>query len=77
MHQSTDSQEDDVKKAGCEEIFFEKVSSTTLDKRHQLRACISMLCEQDQLVIARLDRLGCSQVEVFTDWTTSSSTKAM
>ena len=64
-HQSTDSQVDDLKAAGCEEVFFEKVSgTTTLDKRHQLRACLSMLREQDQLVVAKLDRLGRSQVEV-------------
>ena len=64
-HQSTDSQVDDLKAAGCEEVFFEKVSSTTtLDKRHQLRACLSILREQDQLVVAKLDRLGRSQVEV-------------
>ena len=64
-HQSTNSQVDDLKAAGCEEVFFEKVSSTTtLDKRHQLRACLSMLREQDQLVVAKLDRLGRSQVEV-------------
>ena len=64
-HQSTDSQVDDLKAAGCEEVFFEKVSSTTtLDKRHQLRACLATLREQDQLVVAKLDRLGRSQVEV-------------
>ena len=64
-HQSTDSQVDDLKAAGCKEVFFEKVSSTTtLDKRHQLRACLSTLREQDQLVVAKLDRLGRSQVEV-------------
>ena len=64
-HQFTDSHVDGLKAAGCEELFFEKVSSTTtLDKRHQLRACLSMLREQDQLVVAKLDRLGRSQVEV-------------
>ena len=64
-HQSTDSQVDELKAAGCDEVFFEKVSSTTtLDKRHQLRACLSMLRERDQLVVAKLDRLGRSQVEV-------------
>ena len=56
--QSTDSQVDDLKAAGCEEVFFEEVSSTTtLNKRHQLRACLSMLREKDQLVVAKLDRL--------------------
>ena len=64
-HQSTDSQVDDLKAAGCEEVFFEKISSsTTLDKRHQLRACLSMLREHDQLVVAKLDRLGRPQFEV-------------
>ena len=64
-HQSTDSQVDDLKAAGCEEVFFEKVSSTrALDKRHQLRACLSMLRAGDLLVVSKLDRLGRSQVEV-------------
>ena len=56
---------DDLKAAGCEEVFFEKVSSaTTLEKLHQLRACLSMLRGQDQLFVAKLDSLGLSQVEV-------------
>ena len=64
-HQSTDSQVDDLKADGCEEVFFEKVSSTTtLDKRHQLRACLSVLRKGDLLCVAKLDRLGRSQVEV-------------
>ena len=64
-HQSTDSQVDDLKADGCEEVFFEKVSSTTtLDKRHQLRACLSVLRKGDLLVVSKLDRLGRSQVEV-------------
>jgi len=64
-HQSTDSQVDDLKADGCEEVFFEKVSSTaTLDKRHQLRACLSVLRKSDVLCLARLDRIGRSQVEV-------------
>ena len=64
-HQSTDSQVEDLKADGCEEVFFEKVSSTTtLDKRHQLRACLSVLRKGDLLCVAKLDRLGRSQVEV-------------
>ena len=64
-HQSTDSQVDDLKADGCEEVFFEKVSSTTtLDKRHQLRACLSVLRKGDLLVVSKLDRLGRTQVEV-------------
>lgn len=46
-------------------MFFEKVSSTTtLEKRHQLRTCLSVLREGDLLCVAKLDRLGRSQVEV-------------
>ena len=64
-HQSSDSQVDDLKAAGCEEVFAEKVSSTTtLDKRHQLRACLSVLRKGDLLVVSKLDRLGRTQVEV-------------
>ena len=64
-HQSIDSQVDELKAAGCEEVFFEKVSSnTTLAKRHQLLACLSILRKGDLLCVARLDRLGRSQVEV-------------
>ena len=61
-HQSTDSQVDDLKADGCEEVFFEKVSSTTtLDKRHQLRACLSVLRKGDCCVVGPPCR---SQVEV-------------
>ena len=64
-HQNIDSQVDDLKADGCEEVFSEKVSSTaTLEQRHQLRACLSVMREGDQLCIAKLDRLGRSQVEV-------------
>ena len=64
-HQSTDSQVEELKAAGCEEVFFEKVSSTTtIDKRHQLRACLAVLRKGDLLCVAKLDRLGRSQVEV-------------
>ena len=56
---------EELKDAGCEEVFYEKVSSTaTLDKRHQLRACLSVLRSGDLLVVSKLDRLGRSQVEV-------------
>ena len=64
-HQSTDSQVEELKATGCEEVFFEKVSSTTtIDKRYQLRACLAVLRKGDLLCVAKLDRLGRSQVEV-------------
>ena len=47
------------------EVFAEKVSSrASLEKRHQLRACLETLQEGDELVVSKLDRLGRSQVEV-------------
>ena len=64
-HQNTDSQVDDLKADGCEEVFFEKVSSTApLEQRHEFRACLSVLRTGDQICVARLDRIGRSQVEV-------------
>ena len=62
-HQNTDSQLDDLKADGCEEVFLEKVSSTApLEQRHQFRACLSVLRKGDQICVARLDRIGRSQV---------------
>ena len=55
-HQSTDSQVDDLKADGCEEVFFERVSSTTtLEQRHQLRACLSVLRKGDLCLLYTSD----------------------
>jgi len=67
MHQQQglDAQVQELRDAGCEEVFSERVSSTTpLEKRHQLRTCLSVLQKGDILVVSKLDRLGRSQVEV-------------
>jgi len=65
QQQGLDAQIQELKDAGCEEIFSERVSSTTpLEKRHQLRNCLSVLQKGDILVVSKLDRLGRSQVEV-------------
>ena len=51
--------------AGCEQVFHERISSTTPDsKRLQLQAALAELAEGDELVVAKLDRLGRTQVEV-------------
>ena len=64
-HQDTAAQVADLKTAGCEEVFAEKVSSRApLEKRPQLRRCLESLQEGDELVVSKLDRLGRSQVEV-------------
>ena len=68
-HQDTAAQTDELKGAGCVEVFAEKVSSRApLEKRHQLRACLETLQKGDELVISKLDRLGRSQVEVIKPW---------
>lgn len=64
-HQDTAVQVADLKTAGCQEVFAEKVSSRApLEKRPQLRRCLESLQEGDELVVSKLDRLGRSQVEV-------------
>ena len=64
-HQNTDSRVDELKADGCEEVFFEKVSSTApLEQRHQFRACLSVLRQGDLLYVSKLDRMGRTQVEV-------------
>ena len=65
QQQGLDAQVQELKDAGCEEVFSERISSTTpLEKRHQLRTCLSVLQKGDILVVSKLDRLGRSQVEV-------------
>ena len=63
--QSTDAQVADLKAAGCDRIFHEKVSTRTPEeKRIQLQACLAVLEDGDELVVAKLDRLGRTMVEV-------------
>ena len=46
-------------------MFHESISSRTPDsKRAQLQAALSALTEGDELVVAKLDRLGRNQVEI-------------
>ncbi len=58
-HQDTKSQVAELRSAGCQEVFSEKVSSRApLEKRLQLRRCLETLEEGDELVVSKLDRLG-------------------
>jgi DNA invertase Pin-like site-specific DNA recombinase len=51
--------------AGCEVVFHERVSTRVKDtERLQLQAALAELTPGDELVIAKLDRLGRTQVEV-------------
>ena len=63
--QSTDAQVADLKGAGCARVFHEKISSRTPEsERPQLQAALAVLEEGDELVVAKLDRLGRTMVEV-------------
>jgi DNA invertase Pin-like site-specific DNA recombinase len=54
-----------LRDAGCEAVYSERVSTMVpSDKREQLQAALAALSEGDELVVAKLDRLGRTQVEV-------------
>jgi DNA invertase Pin-like site-specific DNA recombinase len=55
--QSLDIQIEKLKKAGCDEIFAEKISGAK-DERTQLNLLMSKLRKGDAICVARLDRLG-------------------
>ncbi len=63
--QTTDPQVQALKEAGCIRIFAEKVSSRTPEnQRIQLQAALAVLEDGDELVVAKLDRLGRTMHEV-------------
>ena len=54
-----------LKEAGCSVVFQEQVSTRVKEKdRPQFQAALSSLESGDELVVAKLDRLGRTQVEV-------------
>jgi|TARA_R100000084_G_scaffold108020_1_gene69597 DNA invertase Pin-like site-specific DNA recombinase len=63
--QSTDAQVEELKQAGCDRIFHEKVSSRVPEeKRIQLQASLAVLEPGDCWTISKLDRAGRTMVEV-------------
>ena len=63
--QTTEPQVEELKAAGCQRIFHEKVSTRTPEEnRIQLQSALAVLEEGDELVVAKLDRLGRTMVEV-------------
>ena len=62
--QNLNLQLDDLKKAGCQKIFQEKVSSAKV--RPQLQKMLEVLREGDTIIVWKLDRLGRSLKELFT-----------
>ena len=54
-----------LKEAGCSVVFQEQISTRVKEKnRPQFQAALSSLEKGDELVVAKLDRLGRTQVEV-------------
>jgi DNA invertase Pin-like site-specific DNA recombinase len=59
-----EAQERDLRAAGVEKVFSEKVSS--LAQRVALKACLEFLREGDALLVTRPDRLARSTAELLT-----------
>ncbi len=57
LDQNSDSQEDELKKAGCKRIFVDKISGAIIN-RPELEKLKDQLREGDAVVVWRLDRLG-------------------
>lgn len=62
--QSLDVQLDQLTAAGCEKVFAEKRSGTTIEGRDQLEEALAWAREGDVLVVCRLDRLARSIVDL-------------
>lgn len=63
--QKFDRQEDQLKDAGCERIFLERVSGTSKNKP-ELQRLLSELQDGDELVCVSIDRLGRSTQQVLS-----------
>mgnify|MGYP001199158931 CR=1 FL=1 len=64
-HQVTDAQVAALMEAGCDLVFHEVVSTRVKESdRQELHQALRSLIESDELVVAKLDRLGRTQVEV-------------
>lgn len=64
-HQSVDAQVSLLKAEGCSVVFHEVVSTRVKeDDRPQLQSALNALVDGDELVVAKLDRLGRDQRSV-------------
>jgi len=63
--QTTAPQEAELRAAGCQLVFAERISTRVAEAdRPQLQACLAELRSGDELVVVKLDRLGRTQREV-------------
>lgn len=53
-----DAQERDLRAAGCERLFLEKVSSVDMPNRVKLAEALDFVRDKDVLVVTKLDRLA-------------------
>ena len=63
--QTLDAQVKELRAAGAEQVFREKISGATRD-RHQLTRVLERLGRGDLLLVTRLDRLACSTRDLLT-----------
>lgn len=66
QEQNIDLQTEALTKAGCQRIFFDKISGSRAE-RPELAKALETLREGDTLVVWKLDRLGCG-VRNLVDW---------
>jgi DNA invertase Pin-like site-specific DNA recombinase len=62
--QSLEVQEEQLRAAGCEQLFSEKRSGASTEGREQLQAALDWVRKGDVLVVTRLDRLARSIVDL-------------
>jgi DNA invertase Pin-like site-specific DNA recombinase len=62
--QNLDVQRAQLQEAGCEKLFEETFTGTTMKGRDQLEAAIDYVREGDVLVVTRMDRLARSLVDL-------------
>ena len=62
--QNLDRQLVEMKRAGAEKIFQEKLSGKSMADRSELQKALDFLREQDVLVVESLDRLGRNYAEI-------------
>lgn len=53
-----------LSEAGCQRIFYEKVTGTSTDKRNELKEAMEFLQEGDTLVVTKIDRLARSIIDL-------------
>lgn len=64
--QNLDIQRETLTKVGCERIFEERISGKNANERAELLALLKFAKAGDQIVVAKLDRLARSTIDMLT-----------